>query len=131
QTSTSRAQPGASAPASPATGGQANGAATGTTTASESPNDEIMRAAAEAIKADPRLQWLRESITALIGLAITGVALTLLVFAFFNSNDDQRQILQLGLSLLGVVVGYYFGRVPAEHRADTATAAAGPATADA
>ena len=68
---------------------------------------------------------LKEATTALIALLIVGVTL----FAFWRSvtgtvNDSQKDVLGVGLSLLGTVMGYYFGRMPSERRADSAEAAA-------
>jgi hypothetical protein len=68
---------------------------------------------------------LKEATTALIALMIVGVTL----FAFWRSvtgvaNDSQKDMLGLGLSLLGTVMGYYFGRMPSERRAESAEAAA-------
>ena len=35
-------------------------------------------------------------------------------------SDDQKYLLGIALSLAGTVTGYYFGRVPAEKRAESA-----------
>lgn len=64
----------------------------------------------------------KELVTAAIALAIVT---TLIVFLWqgFNAEDlkeNQKYIIGLVLSLAGTVTGYYFGRVPAEKRADTA-----------
>jgi hypothetical protein len=41
-----------------------------------------------------------------------------------NKFADLKEVLAPALGLLGTVIGYYFGRVPAERHADTARDAA-------
>ena len=64
----------------------------------------------------------KEVVTAAIALAIVT---TLIVFLWQGFNgatfgENQKYIIGIILSLAGTVTGYYFGRVPAEKRADTA-----------
>ena len=64
----------------------------------------------------------KEIVTAAIALAIVT---TMIVFLWqgFNAKtleENQKYIIGIVLSLAGTVTGYYFGRVPAEKRADTA-----------
>jgi hypothetical protein len=92
------------------------------------------------------LVYLREWTTVVIAVAIVVVALSLLAWAFFaiseptiskddvanadlfKAQTDAREtvfrnrmlIVNLGLGLLGVVTGYFFGRIPAERRAESA-----------
>ncbi|HEX4498939.1 MAG TPA: hypothetical protein VIE43_24895 [Thermoanaerobaculia bacterium] len=69
----------------------------------------------------------KEIITAVIALAIVASLITMLWIAFVQAGkitDDQKYIIAIILSLAGTVTGYYFGRVPAEKRADTAEWAA-------
>jgi hypothetical protein len=76
-------------------------------------------------------QIVREAVTALLALAIAFVALWLLydVHGVLKTGkpdnyDQHKEVLLLALGLLGTVIGYYFGRVPAERHADTARDAA-------
>ena len=46
-----------------------------------------------------------------------------------DAYSRQKDVMLYGLTLLGTVLGYYFGRVPAERRAEHAEAAAGDAHA--
>jgi hypothetical protein len=83
--------------------------------------------------------WLnifKEGITSLLGLAILGFALYMLISVFNAAGrvstgeaeakamqdafGRQKDILLYALSLLGTVLGYYFGRVPAELHAQQA-----------
>jgi hypothetical protein len=69
----------------------------------------------------------KEIITSVIALAIVASLITMLWIAFVQAGkitDDQKYIIAIILSLAGTVTGYYFGRVPAEKRADTAEWAA-------
>jgi hypothetical protein len=69
----------------------------------------------------------KEIITAAIALAIVASLITMLWLCFVQTRtitDDEKYILGIILSLAGTVTGYYFGRVPAEKRADTAERAA-------
>lgn len=67
---------------------------------------------------------LRERTTAVLAFLVAIVTLGLLVATFWASStrafDDKKNVLLVGLPLLGTVLGYYFGRVPAEKRADQA-----------
>ncbi len=82
------------------------------------------------------LSILKEGFTALLSFAILGFALYMLV-SIFNAAGRvsateaeakaaqdafgrQKDILLYALSLLGTVLGYYFGRVPAELHAQQA-----------
>jgi hypothetical protein len=65
---------------------------------------------------------LREFTTTLIGVGITAVTLYLLYRTFHAAGEtsfgDKSAVMQYGLSLVGVVLGYYFGRVPLERRVE-------------
>jgi hypothetical protein len=76
-----------------------------------------------------RAQVLRESITALLSLAIAAVALWMLVDTYVTGRGPalvneayarQKDLLLYALALLGTVTGYYLGRVPAELHAQNA-----------
>jgi hypothetical protein len=75
-------------------------------------------------------QILRELIQGAISLPIAAVALILLCDAYYavkagaKGYAELRDVLAPVLGLLGTVIGYYFGRVPAERHADTAHEAA-------
>jgi hypothetical protein len=82
-----------------------------------------------------KMQDLREIVTATLGIAIVGFTLAMTGLAFSMAGEGPRMqdaitVLTLLFGLAGVVVGYYFGRVPAEarameahERADTASTA--------
>jgi hypothetical protein len=78
------------------------------------------------------LATMKELITAALAVAIAYVALSMLKTTFNSvANSDvfsrEKDVLLYSLSLLGTVVGYYFGRVPAELHAQSATAQANKA----
>lgn len=80
------------------------------------------------------LQLLKEVVTALIGLAIVVYTLYMTTIALGMVGDTNRlpsakDLLLLFLSLTGVVLGYYFGRVPADARSAQAQQQAMNATA--
>jgi hypothetical protein len=82
------------------------------------------------------IQAFKEVITALLGLAVVGYTLilagnTLALVGQPQKLSDAKDILTLVLGLAGVVVGYYFGRVPADARASQAQQQANEATAQA
>jgi hypothetical protein len=76
---------------------------------------------------------LRESVPAVIALAILAVALWMLVDVHHLPKGEgdvyqrEKDILFLALGFLGTVTGYYFGRVPAERHADAARVVASAA----
>jgi hypothetical protein len=79
------------------------------------------------------LDAIKESVAALIGLGLVGFTGVLAYrTASLAGNPaklaDSKDVLQLMLGLAGVVLGYYFGRVPAEARATQAQAQAAEAT---
>jgi hypothetical protein len=82
--------------------------------------------AASARVSQHRCQILREYIQAFISVPIVALALYLLGDAYFavksgpKAYADLKDVLAPALGLLGTVIGYYFGRVPAERHADTA-----------
>lgn len=72
----------------------------------------------------------KEIVTAAIALAIVATLIGLLWLGFSEGKDlqdNQKYIIGIALSLAGTVTGYYFGRVPAEKRAETAEKAEGAA----
>jgi hypothetical protein len=65
---------------------------------------------------------IREIVAAILGIAIVTFTLALTGLAFSMAGEGARMrdaitVLTLLFGLAGVVVGYYFGRVPAEARA--------------
>lgn len=71
------------------------------------------------------LQLFKEMVTALIGAVIVGFTIWMIVSTFGLTGDEARlanakDITQWMLGLAGVVLGYYFGRVPADARASQA-----------
>jgi hypothetical protein len=99
---------------------------------------------------DWKMQWLRELVTASLAVAIVGVTLWLLVAHFYSVTprtvaaedianpalavarqlaaqqafEDRQTVLGVAIGLIGVVTGYFFGRVPVESRAQKAEQAA-------
>lgn len=68
------------------------------------------------------IQVFKEAVTAIIGLLLVGFTVYLSVRAVNNAGEsdkmgDSKDILQVLVGLAGVVIGYYFGRVPADARA--------------
>ncbi len=88
------------------------------------------RAASDGTAAIGPLAWLKESVTSILALGIGGVALVLLILTFAAGSKSgtasvgafgrEKDVLQFVLPILGTVLGYYFGRVPAERRAEHA-----------
>jgi hypothetical protein len=69
---------------------------------------------------------IKEIVTGILAIAIVLFTLAMTGVAFSMAGEGARMrdaitVLTLLFGLAGVVVGYYFGRVPAEKRADTAT----------
>jgi len=69
-----------------------------------------------------KMQFFREIFTAVLALAIIGFTLVLAYRSFNMAGDakkisDAKDLLTIMLGVAGVVVGYYFGRVPGDARA--------------
>ena len=65
------------------------------------------------------IQLMKEVVTALLGVIIVGFTLVMGWKAFSYVGEQQKMsdakdVLLLMLGLAGVVIGYYFGRVPAD-----------------
>jgi hypothetical protein len=99
---------------------------------------------------DWKMQWLRELVTASLAVAIVGVTLWLLVAHFYSVTprtvaaedianpalavarqlaaqqafEDRQTVLGVAIGLIGVVTGYFFGRVPVESKSSEAAASA-------
>ncbi len=82
---------------------------------------------------EQKIQGFKEAVTALLGVLVVGYTLYLAVKTFGFAGDtkinDAKDILQVILGVAGVVIGYYFGRVPADARAAQAQEQANTATA--
>ena len=79
------------------------------------------------------LQAFKEIVTAVLGVLLVGWTLSLAQRTFTYVGDpakvaDAKDVLMLALGLAGVVVGYYFGRVPADMHATQAQQQANAAT---
>ena len=80
------------------------------------------------------IQGFKELVTAAMGILILAYTIYLVVETF-NIIDktekltNAKDILQIMLGIAGVVVGYYFGRVPADAHAATAQSQANAANA--
>jgi hypothetical protein len=72
---------------------------------------------------------LKEGTTTVIALVILGITMGLLISTFRAAvtYEEKKDILLYALPLLGAVTGYYFGRVPAERRAEVAEESLGEA----
>jgi type II secretory pathway component PulM len=96
-----------------------------------------------ALAPGPRsVDWrsgLRELVAGALAASVAGVTLFMLVRVFRSAGEPlspeayarQKDLMLYGLALLGTVMGYYFGRIPAERRAEHAEAAAEEARAQA
>jgi hypothetical protein len=83
---------------------------------------------------EQKIQGFKELVTAILGLLILVCTLILAGLTFLYVGEpakitDAKDILQVLLGVAGVVVGYYFGRVPADARAAQAQDQANAATA--
>ena len=92
-------------------------------------------AAREEAKSAVRLQWLKEIVTALLGIGIVAYTLYMTYRAFGMVGDptrmgDAKDLLTYLSGFAGVVVGYYFGRVPADARTAQAQQQIGQAVSD-
>ncbi len=81
-----------------------------------------------------KIQAFKEGITALMGLAVVIFTLWIAYASLaYTANREQmsnaKDILLLVMGLTGVVIGYYFGRIPADARATQANQKADAATA--
>lgn len=82
---------------------------------------EEARSAREEAKSAARQQWLKEIVTAVLGIGIVAYTLYMTYRAFGMVGDTTRMgnakdLLTYLSGFAGVVVGYYFGRVPADAR---------------
>ena len=82
---------------------------------------EEAKSAREEAKSAALQQWLKEGVTALLGIGIVGYTLYWTGRAFAMAGDptrmaDAKDLLTFLSGFAGVVVGYYFGRVPADAR---------------
>ncbi len=73
---------------------------------------------------------LREWTTTAIAALVVGSALIALWRLYGSGDEGQEEAVAHFLSLLGVVMGYYFGRTPAELRANQAENKANEERAD-
>ncbi|HET7019029.1 MAG TPA: hypothetical protein VFI65_34240 [Streptosporangiaceae bacterium] len=101
-----------------------------------------IRASAPAAVKAPRswtpdvvMQAGKEVITAIIALVIIGSTIALVARSFglignASHINQAKDLIGIMLGLVGTVIGYYFGRVPAEARATSATARADQAIAE-
>jgi hypothetical protein len=80
------------------------------------------------------IQGFKELVTALLGILILAFTIYLAFRTFSHIADtakmnNAKDILQIMLGIAGIVVGYYFGRVPADAHAATAQSQANAANA--
>ena len=81
------------------------------------------------------LQVFKEVVTATLAIVIVGFTIYLAVRAFGMAGDatrmeDAKDLLAFMAGFAGVVVGYYFGRVPADARASQAQEQVGQAMSE-
>jgi hypothetical protein len=74
---------------------------------------------------DKKIVTGKEIVTGIMGSAIVVVTLTVAIIAIFSASNAEtyaaaKDILLFLNGLVGVVLGYYFGRVPGEARAEKA-----------
>jgi hypothetical protein len=82
------------------------------------------------------IQAFKEIVTALLGILVVVATIIIAANALGyvgkeQQMSDAKDVLLLMLGLAGVVVGYYFGRVPADARASEAQQQANAATSQA
>lgn len=96
-------------------------------------NRNETEAARQTWTPDVIIQAFKEIVTAILGLILVGYTLYIAKktfdFAGQQQITDAKDVLLLMLGLAGVVIGYYFGRVPADARATQAQEQANAATA--
>jgi hypothetical protein len=70
----------------------------------------------------PETARLREWTTTILACAVVAVTLGMLLATFLEATDfaSRKDVMLYGLPILGSILGYYFGRVPAERRAEAA-----------
>jgi len=89
----------------------------------------------EAGKSAVWLQWFKEVVTAVLGIGIVVYTLVMTGRAFGMAGDatrmgDAKDLLTFLSGFAGVVVGYYFGRVPADARTAQAQQQIGQAVSE-
>lgn len=69
-------------------------------------------------------KWIKEAVAAILALVIVVATVILALGALDGKTADEfeqsMQVLTIFVGLAGTVIGYYFGRVPAERAADAA-----------
>ena len=97
--------------------------------------DARMNASSNQVRWTPELvmQAFKEVVAGVMGLVLVGYTLYIASSTFAYAGDttkmsDAKDVLLLVLGLAGVVIGYYFGRVPADARASQAQQQATDAT---
>jgi hypothetical protein len=76
--------------------------------------------AAPTAPTDARAQWLKEVVAAALGLLLVGGTVVMAFVILTKTGPDlqaAKDILLVLTSLTGVVLGYYFGRIPSDARA--------------
>jgi hypothetical protein len=94
-----------------------------------------MAADPEEVKSAVRLQWLKEIVTAILGIGIVAYTLVMIGRAFDMAGEtsrmgDVKDLLTFLTGFTGLVLGYYFGRVPADARATQAQQQIGQAVSE-
>ena len=96
---------------------------------------EEAKSAREEAKSAAQQQWLKEIVTAILGIGIVAYTLYMTYRAFAMAGDptrmgDAKDLLAYLSGFTGLVLGYYFGRVPADARTAQAQQQMGQAMSD-
>lgn len=109
-------QPSAESPLSPVSGGSSM------TPSTPLPRPAPTEPSPRGFKTEDFIQIFKEAVTALIAILLVWTTISLVRVLLGTIGDEARfnqakDILSMMTGLLGVVLGYYFGRIPAEARA--------------
>lgn len=103
-----------------------------TTKTSQAPASAATTTPPIELPPEPKYEWMaatREITTTVIALTILGISVYMMLSTFSAASDfsQMKDVLLYALPILGTVMGYYFGRVPAERRAEASDQRAGAA----
>lgn len=80
-----------------------------------------------------KMVWIKEIVAAILGIALVGSTIALVAYSLTLSPTKMplaAPLVQVLVGLTGVVLGYYFARIPADARASLAQQRADSATAE-
>lgn len=128
-TSTITTEHPAPAPASPgppaAIGAQPGGPSTALTPSRTQEMNMMSTPDRQAVSTEERIQLLKEYVAATLGIVLVVGTVILAFMAFLGNSTDAnfqhlKDVLLILNGLSGVVLGYYFGRIPSDARASQA-----------